>query len=77
MAFHILIEKLTETEGGVTFRFYETAFPNEVGELYLDKKTELVFMTKGSREVFFQRAARKVAVAYTSRSLLELLEWAS
>jgi IS1 family transposase len=77
MAFHILIEKLSETDSDATYRFYDSAFPNEDGELRLDKQTESISMTKNTREVFFARAARKVAVAYRSGNLPELLEWAS
>ncbi len=77
MAFHILIEKLSETDSDATFRFFDSAYPNEVGELRLDKQAESISMTKYTREAFFARAARKVAIAYKSGNLPELLEWTS
>jgi hypothetical protein len=77
MAFHIHIEKLTETATEATFRFYDTAYPNEVGELQLNKADESITMLKETRQTFFLRAARKVAVAYKTGSLPNFLEWAS
>jgi hypothetical protein len=77
MAFYIRIEKLTETAQDATFRFYDTAYPNEAGELRLDKASESITMTKATREAFFTRAARKVAVAHKSGALPDILEWAS
>src|SRR4249919_3784906 len=61
MAFYILIDKISETEGDAHYRFYDTAFPDEIGELRLDKRTETVEMVKATREAFFNRAATKIA----------------
>lgn len=77
MAFYIRIEKLTDTASEATFRFYDTAFPNEAGELQLNKVDESITMLKETRQAFFVRAARKVAVAHKAGPLPNLLEWAS
>lgn len=77
MAFHILIEKLTDTDGEATFRFYDTAYRDEAGELRLNKSTDQIEMIKPSRETFFIRASRKVLVAHKEGKLPDLLEWAS
>ena len=77
MAFYIRIEKLTDTAQEATFRFYDTAYPEEVGELRLNKADEEISMVKPTRQTFFVRAARKVAIAYTAGPLPDFLEWAS
>lgn len=77
MAFYIRIEKLTDTECNATFRFFDTAYPDEVGELRLNKETDEVEMTKQSRKAFFLRASRKVSVAHKLGELPILIEWAS
>jgi len=77
MAFYILIDKISETDGDVHYRFYDTAFPSEVGELRLDKRTETVEMTKATREPFFRRAATKIARHFRDGDLPERTCWAS
>ena len=77
MAFYIRIEKLNETANEATFRFYDTAYPDEAGELRLNKANEEITMIKSTRQAFFVRAARKVAVAHKSGLLPDFLEWAS
>jgi hypothetical protein len=77
VAFHILIEKISETDKEAHYRFYDTAYPAEVGELRLDKITESIEMTKPSREVFFSRAATKIAHHFRGGSLPESTCWAS
>ena len=77
MAFYIRIEKLEETVSEATFRFYDPAFPNEVGELRLSKVDESITMLKATRQAVFVRAARKVAVAHKAGPLPIFLEWAS
>lgn len=77
MAFYIRIEKLTDTERGATFRFFDPAYPDEVRELRLNKTTNEVAMTKQTRQAFFLRASRKVSVAHKLGELPALLEWAS
>ena len=77
MAFYIRIEKLTETAQEATFRFYDTGYPNEAGELRLDKADESITMVKETRQSYFVRAARKVAIAHKAGLLPDFLEWAS
>jgi len=77
LAFYILIDKISETEREAFFRFYDTAYPDEVGELRLDKVTEAIEMTKPSRDAFFNRAAIKVARHFRDGSLPESTCWAS
>ena len=77
LAFYILIDKISETEREAFFRFHDTAYPDEVGELRLDKVTETIEMTKPSRDAFFNRAAAKVARHFRDGSLPESTCWAS
>ncbi|KRG76312.1 hypothetical protein ABB30_09965 [Stenotrophomonas ginsengisoli] len=77
MAFYILIDKVLETESEALYRFYDTAHPDEVGELRLDKTSETIEMTKPSREVFFNRAATKIARHFREGSLPDSTCWAS
>jgi hypothetical protein len=77
MAFYICIEKLIETPSEAVFRFYDTAYPNEVGELQLNKENGTVKMIKATREVFYVRAAHKVKVAYKTGAVPNFLEWVS
>ncbi len=77
MAFHIMIEKTSECEREAVYRFYDTAFANEPGELKLDKVTGIIEMTVPTRETFFQRAAVKVARHYRDGDLPDRTEWAS
>ena len=77
MAFNILIDKISETETDVRYRFFDTAHPSEVGELRLDKVTEVIEMTQQSREAFFNRAAAKIARQFRDGSLPESTSWAS
>lgn len=77
MAFCILIEKISETPTEATFRFYDTGYPEEAGELRLDKSDESITMTKQTRETFFLRAARKVTTHFREGSLPDRMSWAS
>ncbi len=77
MAFYIRIEKQAESDAEATFLFYDTAYPNEAGELRLDKVGGSVTMTKTTREAFFARAARNVLLAHQAGPIPSLLEWAS
>lgn len=77
MAFHILIEKISETESDAHYRFYDTAFPDEIGELRLDKCTAAIEMIKATREPFFKRAATKIARHFRDGSLPDKACWAS
>lgn len=77
MAFHIRIEKLMESDAEALFRFFDTAYPDEIGELRLDKVSGNVTMTKNCRDAFFHRAARKVKLAHEAGQLPELMTWAS
>jgi hypothetical protein len=75
--FYILINKVSESETDAVYSFYDTAYPEEKGELRLDKASETIEMTKNSRDSFFQRAARKVILSYRDGKLPEKLCWAS
>ena len=77
MAFYIRIEKLTESSQEATFRFYDTAFPDEVGELCLNKLDGEIRLIQPTRGAHDARAARKVAVAHRAGPLPDLLVWAS
>ena len=77
MAFYILIDKISETESEAFYRFYDTGYPDEIGELRLDKATETIEMTKPSREAFFNRASTKIARHFRDGSLPESTCWAS
>ncbi len=77
MAFYILIDKISETESDVHYRFYDTAFPDEVGELRLDKHTQTIEMVKATRESFFNRAATKIARHFGEGNLPDSTCWAS
>lgn len=77
MAFYIRVEKLTDTERDATFRFFDPASPDEVGELRLTKATGEIAMTKKTQQTFFVRALRKVSDAHKLGELPTLLEWAS
>ncbi len=77
MAFYILIDKISESEREAFYRFYDTAYPGEVGELRLDKATNSIEMTKPCREAFFNRAATKVARHFHDGNLPESTCWAS
>jgi hypothetical protein len=77
MAFYIRIEKLRETAHEAKFRFYDTAYPNEAGELHLNKADGSIIMVKATRQTFFLRASRKIAVAHKVGPLPDFLEWAS
>lgn len=77
MAFYILIEKIAESETEATFRFFDTAYPNEAGELRLDKSDARITMTKPTRDAFFVRAAQKVAKLHHDGHLPQEMCWAS
>lgn len=77
MAFYILIDKVSETEKEAFYRFYDTGYPDEIGELRLDKTTAAIEMTKPAREVLFNRAAAKIARHFRDGSLPESTCWAS
>ena len=77
MAFYILIDKISETESDVHYRFYDTAFPDEAGELRLNKLTETIEMIKTTRETFFNRAATKIARHFRDGNLPDSTYWAS
>lgn len=77
MAFYILIEKVSESDVEATYSFYDTAFPDEPGELRLDKIDGTIAMTKPTREAFFSRAATKVARCYVNGKMEDRLCWAS
>ncbi len=77
MAFYILIDKISDTEREALFRFYDSAYPDEVGELRLDKVTETIEMTSPCRDAFFSRAATKIAQHFRDGSLPESTCWAS
>ncbi|MDO5692888.1 MAG: hypothetical protein Q4G70_10470 [Pseudomonadota bacterium] len=77
MAFYILIDKISETEKEAFYRFHDTAYPDEAGELRLDKTTHAIEMTKPTRQAFFNRAAHKVASHFRDGKLPERTCWAS
>jgi len=77
MAFYILIDKISETEAEAFYRFYDTAYPDDIGELRLDKASEAIEMTKPSRDAFFNRAAAKVARHWRDGVLPDSTCWAS
>ena len=77
MAFYILITKIAESESEAIYTFYDTADPNEAGELCLDKIEGTIRMTKPVREALFLRASRKITVSFAKGELPETLCWAS
>jgi hypothetical protein len=77
LAFYILIDKISESEREAFYRFYDTGYPDEVGELRLDKATGSIEMTKPSRDAFFSRAAVTVARHFRDGNLPESACWAS
>jgi hypothetical protein len=77
MAFHILIDKIDETSADVTYRFYESAYPSEVGEFMLNKGTGDITLTKPTRDAWFTRAAMKITRHFRDGNIPESAEWAS
>jgi hypothetical protein len=77
MAFYIIIEKIAETDAAVHYRFYDTGFPDEVGELRLDKRTESIEMIQRTRQAFFHRAAAKISRHFRDGVLPDQTFWAS
>lgn len=77
MAFYILIEKIAESDTEATFWFFDTGYPNEVGELRLYKSDARITMTKPTREAFFFRAAQKVAKHHREGNLPQEMCWGS
>ncbi|WNZ56013.1 hypothetical protein QT397_24755 [Microbulbifer sp. MKSA007] len=77
MAFYILINKIEESETEATYSFYDSAYPNDVGELSIDKSNGETSHTKGSNEQYYMRAATKVRKSFKSGELPNQLEWAS
>ena len=77
MAFYIEILKTAESESEAIYTFYDTAYPDEAGELSLDKQKGTIRMTKPTREAFFQRASHKVTKSFQEGKLPEKLIWAS
>jgi hypothetical protein len=77
VAFYILIEKIGESDTEATFRFFDTGYPDEVGELRLDKSDARITMTKPTREAFFMRAAQKVSKHHREGHLPQEMCWAS
>ena len=55
VAFYILIDKVSETEREAFYRFYDTGYPDEIGELRLDKTTETIEPPRVLRRLFSLR----------------------
>lgn len=77
MAFHIIINKISETPADATYRFYDTAYPAEEGEFLLDKESGAITVTKPTREVWFTRAAMKISRYFRDGNIPDSAEWAS
>ena len=77
MAFYILINKVSESEEEAVYSFYDSAYPDDVGELVINKLTSTTKHLKGTNERFYMRAATKVIKSFKSGELPEFLEWAS
>ncbi|WP_343742079.1 hypothetical protein [Herbaspirillum huttiense] len=77
MAFHIIINKISETSEHATYRFYDTGYPAEEGEFLLDKESGAITLTKRTREVWFTRAAAKISRSFRDGDTPDSAEWAS
>jgi hypothetical protein len=77
MAFYILVNKVSESKVEAIYSFYDTAYPNDIGELTIDKISGETSHSKGANEQFYMRAATKVRKSFKAGKLPERLEWAS